>query len=216
MLVQDLMQTKLVTVALDTTLPEAIRLASQRGVRTLPVLDDGKLVGIVSDRDLKRAMASSATSLDVHELMYLLDRVRMREIMTSTVIVIGPRFPIEEAARLMVLEKIGALPVTEGGRLVGIVTETDVLQLFLKAMGAGEPSRLDVILGDRPAAMAEVTHALERAGVAIASIVTLSSGGLREAIVRIGAIDPRPAIAALRAKGFAIRDGQGGRGSAHS
>ena len=154
MLVQDVMQTKLFTVTPETTLPEALRLTGQRGVRHLPVLDGDRLVGILSDRDLKRAMASPATSLEAHELNYLLDRLRVEEIMTRTVITIGRMFPIEAAAALMVQEKIGALPVTDDGRLVGLVTETDVLRLFVRALGAGEPSsRLDVVLG-QPAARA--------------------------------------------------------------
>ena len=132
-----------------------MNLTAQRGIRHLPVLDGERLVGIVSDRDLKRAMASPATSLETHELRYLLDHVLVREIMTGGVITVRPTAPIEEAARLMVLEKIGALPVTEGERLIGILTETDLLRLFVRAMGAGEPSaRLDVVLGDRPHALA--------------------------------------------------------------
>ena len=93
MLVQDVMQTKLHTVTPATTLPEALRLTSQRGVRHLPVLDGDRLVGILSDRDLKRAMASPATSLEVHELNYLLDRLRVEEIMTRTVITISRLLP---------------------------------------------------------------------------------------------------------------------------
>ena len=83
MYVQDVMQTKLFTVTPETTLPEALNLTAQRGIRHLPVLDGERLVGIVSDRDLKRAMASPATSLEAHELRYLLDHVLVREIMTG-------------------------------------------------------------------------------------------------------------------------------------
>jgi acetoin utilization protein AcuB len=119
---------------------------------------------------------------------------------------IGPTFPVEEAARLMVTEKISALPVTDGGKLVGIVTETDVLTLFVKGMGAGEPStRLDVVMGDRPSALGEIVHAIESAGGAISSIMTLSSAGLKEAVVRIRTINPGPAVKALEAKGYTVR-----------
>jgi acetoin utilization protein AcuB len=208
MLVQDVMQSKVITIAPETTLPEAMRLARQRVVRHLLVVEDGELVGIVSDRDLKRAMASPATSLEVHELNYLLDRLRIGEIMTRTVITIGPIFPVEEAARLMVTEKISALPVTDGGKLVGIVTETDVLELFVKAMGAGEPSsRLDVVLGDRPSALAEVVETVESAGAVISSIMTLANRArLKEAVIRVATINPGPAIKALEAKGYSVRD----------
>lgn len=209
MLVSDVMQSKVVTITPQTTLPEAIRLARERGIRHLPVLEEGTLVGIVSDRDLKQAMASPATSLEAHELSYLLDRLMVAEIMTPVVITIGPMFPIEEAARLMVKQKISALPVTDGGRLVGIVTETDVLSLFVDAMGAAEPSsRLDVVLGDRPSALAEIVHAIEWAGASISSIMTLKKGasGLREAVVRVTTINPGPVVRALETRGYSVRE----------
>jgi len=101
MLVRDVLTPNVISVSPKTTLPEAVRLMRERGIRHLPVVKDGKLVGIVSDRDLKRAMASPATSLEVHELRYLLDHVRVGEIMTRTVIRVGPMSPIEDAARTM-------------------------------------------------------------------------------------------------------------------
>jgi acetoin utilization protein AcuB len=208
MFVQDVMQAKVVTVTPRTTLPEAIRLASHVGVRHLPVVEGGRLVGIVSDRDLKRAMASSATSLEVHELYYLLARVSMEEIMTRAVITVGPTAPVEEAARLMAQEKIGALPVTEGERLLGIVTETDVLRLFVGAMGAGEPStRLDVALGERPSALGDVVRTIESAGATVSSIVTLPSpNGARTAAVRVRTINAGPVVRALETAGFTARE----------
>ncbi|MBI3455952.1 MAG: CBS domain-containing protein [Candidatus Rokubacteria bacterium] len=208
MLVRDIMQPKVTTIPPKTTLPEAVRLARERGIRHLPVVEGGELIGIVSDRDLKRAMASPATSLEAHELAYLLDRLTVAEIMTRAVITVGPMSPLEDAARLMVLERISALPVTEGGRLVGIVSETDVLQLFVKAMGAEEASsRLDVVLADRPSALTEVVRTLEDAGVTIASIMTLPGrAGLKEAVIRVRTINPGPAAKALEARGYAVRE----------
>ncbi|MBI4637730.1 MAG: CBS domain-containing protein [Candidatus Rokubacteria bacterium] len=207
MLIQDIMQTNLVTVTPRTTLPEAVRLARERGIRHLPVVDGERLVGIVSDRDLKRAMASPATSLSAQELTYLLDRLSLAEIMTRAVITIAPMFPVEDAARIMVKEKISALPVTEAGRLVGIVTETDVLELFVRAMGAGEPSsRLGVAVGEDRSALAEIVQAVEGAGAPISSIMTLRDArGVREVIVRVATMNPAPAIEALAARGYALR-----------
>jgi len=209
MLVRDIMQSRLVTISPKTTLPQATRLAAERRIRHLPVVENGDLIGIVSDRDLKQAMASPATSLEAHELNYLLNRLSVAEIMTQAVITIGPMFPVEEAARLMVQEKISALPVIEDGRLIGIVTETDVLELFVRAMGAGTPStRLDVLLTDeRPSALPEIVNAIEGAGVRVTSIVTLQTrAGAREAVVRVATINPGPAIAALEAAGYAVRE----------
>jgi CBS domain-containing protein len=212
MLVEDIMRTAVVTITPKTSLPAAVRLMRQRGIRHLPVVDDDVLVGIVSDRDLKQAMASPATSLETHELNYLLEALTVDEIMTRAVITVGRTFPIEEAARLMVKEKVSALPVTETGRLVGIVTETDVLEMFVKAMGAGEPSsRIDVMLTDRTAPLADVVHALEEARAGISSVMTLVDlAGRRNVVIRVRTIDPGPAIACLEARGYTVRSPQRG------
>ena len=212
MLVEDIMRTAVVTITPKTSLPAAVRLMRQRGIRHLPVVDDDVLVGIVSDRDLKQAMASPATSLETHELNYLLEALTVDEIMTRAVITVGRRFPIEEAARLMVREKVSALPVTETGRLVGIVTETDVLEMFVKAMGAGEPSsRIDVMLTERTAPLADVVYALEEARAGISSVMTLvDPAGRRNVVIRVRTIDPGPAIACLEARGYTVRSPQRG------
>jgi acetoin utilization protein AcuB len=206
MLVQDVMQGAVITIAPKTVLPEAMRLVPQCGIRHLPVVENDALVGIVSDRDIKLTMASPATSLATHELRYLLDTLTVEEIMTRAVITVGCAVPIEEAARLMVKEKVSALPVTERGRLVGIVTETDVLQLFLKGMGAGEPSsRIDVRLTEDSGALADLVDAVEASAAEISSIMTLSDrSGHKDVVIRIRSIDARPAIAELEARGFVV------------
>jgi acetoin utilization protein AcuB len=208
MLVEQVMRAAVITITPKTSLPEALRLVQHRGIRHLPVVEDDALVGIVSDRDLKRAMASPATSLETHELRYLLDALTVDEIMTRPVITIGPTFPIEEAARLIVKERVGALPVTERGRLVGIVTETDVLELFVKGMGAGEPSsRIDVQLPHCHRTLADLVHAVEEAPAEISSIMTLADrSGRKDVIIRVRSIDPRPVIARLVARGYSVRD----------
>jgi acetoin utilization protein AcuB len=209
MLVKDVMRSKVVTVTPRTALAEAMRLVGQRGVRHLPVVAGNDLVGIVSDRDLKRAMASPATGRARAELNFLLERLTVEEIMTRAVITIGPGFAAEDAARVMVTEKISALPVTDAGRLVGIVTETDVLDLFIRALGASEPSsRLDVMLTGQPPGLGQVVEAVEGTGAPISSIVTLRNReGLQEAIVRIATIHPGRAVTALAAAGYSVRDG---------
>jgi acetoin utilization protein AcuB len=209
MLVRDVMETKVITASPHTTLPDALKLVAQRRVRHLPIVDaDGDLVGIVSDRDLKQAMASPATSLEAHELRFLLDRLQLDQIMTRTVVTIGPTSPVEEAARLMLQDKIGALPVLDEGKLVGIVTETDVLGLFVDALGAGEPSsRLEILLSADLAALGDIVVTIEAAGVAICSLVVLKNrDGGPEAIVRVATPDPADAVQALEARGYAVRE----------
>jgi len=98
--------------------------------------DDGKLVGIVSDKDLLYAAPSPATSLSIYELHYLYSRITVSQVMTRDVITVEESDPIEEAARIMVDNKIGGLPVMREGKLVGIITETDIFKTLMEMMGA--------------------------------------------------------------------------------
>jgi acetoin utilization protein AcuB len=212
-LVKDVMQAHPVTATLETRLPQLVRLLQRRGFRHLPVLDGGKLVGIVSDRDVKQSMASAASMTEGRERDRLLDELTAGQIMARTVVTIGPTFGIEEAARLMATRKISALPVTEGDRLVGIVTETDVLQLFVRAMGVLEPSsRVEVIVRDPTAGVGEIVRTVEETGSRICSVMTLElPTGEREVALRLGTINPGPAVTALVARGYVVRDA--GRGA---
>lgn len=205
MLVEDVMQTRVVTITPKTPLAAATELMRERGIRHLPVVEDARLVGIVSDRDLKRAMVPTA-SPERHA--YLLDGVAVEEVMTRNVLTVGRTFPIEEAARLMVAEKVSALPVTEAGTLVGIVTETDVLEVLVKAMGAGEPSsRIDVVLPEGARGLTDVVRAVEDAQVGISSIMTLADrAGRRDMVVRVRTIDPGRLIDRLAARGYTVRN----------
>ena len=207
------MQAHPVTATLETRLPQLVRLLQRRGFRHLPVLDGGKLVGIVSDRDVKQSMASAASMTEGRERDRLLDELTAGQIMARTVVTIGPTFGVEEAARLMATRKISALPVTEGDRLVGIVTETDVLQLFVRAMGVLEPSRrVEVIVRDPAAGVGEIVRTVEETGSRICSVMTLElPTGEREVALRLGTINPGPAVTALVARGYVVRDA--GRGA---
>lgn len=213
MLVKDVMQAHPVTATLETRLPQLVRLLQRRGFRHLPVLDGGKLVGIISDRDLKQSMVSAASMTEGRERDRLLDELTAGQIMARAVVTIGPTIGVDEAARLMATRKISALPVTEGDRLVGIVTETDVLQLFVRAMGVLEPSsRLDVILRDQTVGLGDIVRAVEEAGSRISSVMTLAMPtGEREVVLRLATINPGPAVRALEAKGYVVRDA--GRGA---
>jgi acetoin utilization protein AcuB len=213
MLVKDVMQEHPVTATLETRLPNLVRLLQRRGFRHLPVLDGGKLAGIISDRDLKQSKASAASTAEGRERDRLLEELTAEQIMARTVVTIGPMCGVEEAARLMATRKISALPVTEGDRLVGIVTETDVLQLFVRALGVLEPSsRVDVIVRDPAAGIGEIVRTAEEAGGRICSVMTLElPNGEREVALRLATIDPGPTVTALVARGYVVRDA--GRGA---
>ena len=133
MLVKDLMTSDPVTVAPETPFPEAFSLMRERAFRRLPVVDRrGRLVGIVVEKDLLYASPSKATSLSVFELNYLLSRLQVKEIMSKPVITVEPDLDAREAAHMMLEKKFGALPVIQGGRLVGIITESDIFRGFMQ------------------------------------------------------------------------------------
>ena len=131
MRVSDLISGPPITIPPETPVLEARRVMQTRSIRHLLVVEDGHLVGIVTDRDIRLNMPSPATTLSVWEVNYLLARLTVSEVMTKSVIVVEPDRPARDAAMLLVTEKIGALPVIDGERLVGIVTETDFLRAFV-------------------------------------------------------------------------------------
>lgn len=134
MTVAELMTTKLFTVGPDDSVEGAVRMLQQRGVRHLLVLDGHDLVGILSDRDLKRALDPQKSKrkklLNLGGLFFLLEPILVREIMTKNPVTVAPTASAQDAAKLMVSNRFGALPVVKAGKLVGIVTETDLLRHF--------------------------------------------------------------------------------------
>ena len=130
-LVKDWMTPDPVTICPETTLPEANRLMKECGIRRLPVVDNGRLVGIITLGDVREASPSTATSLSIYELNYLISRLTVGKMMTQDPITIAPDTSIEAAARLMLEHKIGSLPVVDGTRVVGIITESDIFRLLV-------------------------------------------------------------------------------------
>ena len=166
MLVRERMSTNPVTITTDCTITQALRVMRENQVRRLPVLDqDGGLLGIVSEKDLLYASPSPATSLSIYEMHYLLSELRVTEVMTADPVTVIPDAPLEEAARIMADNKIGGLPVLDDGRLVGIITETDIFKVFLELLGARDKGlRLTVEIPERKGEMARITTAIADLG----------------------------------------------------
>jgi acetoin utilization protein AcuB len=130
-LVKDWMTTSVVTISKNTTLPQARQIMLQHNIRHLPVVDDGELVGIVTWGDIRRESASNATSLTPWELNTILDALPVRRFMTASPLTVTPLTGVARAAQIMVEEKIGGLPVMDQGRLVGIITESDIMRIVV-------------------------------------------------------------------------------------
>ena len=131
MRVEKWMQRRPLTVSPQDTLRSAWRIIREHRVRHLPVVEQGRLVGMVTDRDLRQALPSRAVGLEMHEIPHLAEKVRIWEVMARAVVTVDREAPIEEAARLLLKYRIGGLPVIKGETLVGIITKTDLLRALM-------------------------------------------------------------------------------------
>lgn len=187
MLVKDRMTTKVITIAPSTSVSDALNLIRINKIRRLPVIDrEGKLVGIVSEKDLLYASPSPATSLSVYEIGYLLSKLKVEEVMTRKLIWVAPDVPLEEAALIMTQNKIGALPVVENGKLVGIITETDIFKTLLDMLAAREKGvRVTIEVPDQPGILSRLSAAIAEKGGDIIALGTFSGTDPSQAIVTL-------------------------------
>jgi acetoin utilization protein AcuB len=211
MYIDRIMHTDLITVSPQTTLVQARDLLEKNRIDHLLVVNDKKkLVGIVSDRDLKQNWASPATSLSTHELNYLLTKVMVSMIMIKTVVTVPTSTTIERAALVMQQHRISALPVMEDGELAGIITSTDVMAVLLQAIGISDESiRLSIFVRDSIGKLAEVADALKAETVNIQSIFCWPDNrypGITEIVIRVANQDGTKATAALNNKGFKVKN----------
>lgn len=210
MLVGERMTRNPITISEDTSIDDALHTMRQRKVRRLPVLDlSGEMVGIVSDRDLLHAAPSPVTSLSVYELHYLLAKLTVKRVMSSPVITVTSSTPLEEAARIMADNKIGGLPVTDDGQLVGIITETDIFKVLLELLGARAPGvRVTVAVQEAKGVLAQITRTLADAGANIISLATYGGSAAHESrlMFKLSDITPEAAQQTLRELGLTIID----------
>ena len=167
MLIRERMTRNPVLCAPDLSVTDAFDLMKKSRIRRMPVVDkNGKLVGIVSDKDLLRVTPSPATTLSAYEIPYLLSKVKVSDVMTKKVITVTEDTPIEEAARIMVDNKIGGLPVVnESYAVVGIITETDIFKTFLELIGARRTGvRITMIVKDKRGELARISQAVADIG----------------------------------------------------
>jgi acetoin utilization protein AcuB len=209
LLVKDSMTRDIVTLAPDETVGTALALCRERRIRHLPVLSEGRLVGIVSDRDLR----SATPAFGDHERAAALQEILVEDVMAREVISVLPDDPIEQAANTMRERRIGCLPVVEGGELVGIITSSDVMSALVYLVGANEPgSRMEISVPDRPGSLAGAAGVFGMCGINIVSAAMGPTkeprveGAVRERVVvfRVDTIDTAEAVGYLEEAGYSV------------
>jgi len=165
MFVGERMSRPVISVSPNEPVNEVLAMFRKEHIRRAPVIKDGKLVGIVSERDLLNASPSPVTSLSIWEMNYLISKVTVKSVMSKKVITVDKDIPIEEAARIMADKKIGGIPVVSAGQVVGMITETDLFKAFLELMGARQKAtRVTATIPDRPGELAKITKAIANNG----------------------------------------------------
>lgn len=174
MLVKGWMALEVVAIDENTSMMKATQIMKEHNVRRLPVLRKGKLVGIITDRDLKDAAPSKATSLDVHELYYLLSEIKVKDLMTKDPIAINGDDTVEKAAVIMLENRISGLPVVNNkGDLIGVITLTDVLKVLVNITGIYQGGiQFAFSIEDRPGSIKEVADVIRAHGGRMVSILT--------------------------------------------
>ncbi len=187
MFVVDRMTKNPMTATPDTKVDEAVNLMKTRDFRRLPIVEDGKLVGFISDRDLMRVAPSPATTLSKYEINSLLAKIKVKDIMQKNVISVNADATIEEAALLMYKNRIGGMPVISSvGAVVGVITETDIFKAFVDVMGLPEGRiRLTLEVSDNIGVVKNIATIFSDAGISIDSLVTCKeSNGKYQIIIR--------------------------------
>ncbi|MEE0776672.1 MAG: CBS domain-containing protein [Bacillota bacterium] len=206
MYVKSRMTANPITVSSETSVADAYELLLKHKVRRLPVVDNGKLVGIVTDKELQQLTPSKATTLSIYEINYLLAKTKVKEAMTTGVYTTTPNALLEEAAVMMRDHKVSALPVLNGEKLVGIITETNIFDAFTDLLGMREiGSRITVSAEDTPGTLSRLTKIISEDGVNINRLAVYRSEGAEcQIVISINSINTEALEASLNNQGFKV------------
>ncbi len=194
MLVKDWMSTKVVTINANDSMQQAINLLMEHDVSMMPVLEDGKLVGIVTDRDIKRASPSDAVMLDIQRILYLLSKLEVGAIMSRHPVTLSMDLTMEEAAEILLNHKISGAPVVDAdGQLKGIITKSDMFRALMSLSGLSHRGVLfGFLLEDKPGSIKEVTDVIRSYNARLVSILSsydMAPEGYRQVYIRAFNID---------------------------
>ena len=174
MLVKNWMSKDVITVNAEDSMQDAGYLLREHNINVLPVMEKGRMVGIVTDRDLKKASPSDATTLDMHELLFLISKIKVKDLMKTPVITIPPDYTVEEAAAILLEKRISGLPVVDGqSRVLGIITRSDLFRVLISLTGLGQKGiQFALRVKDKPGPIKEVRQLVHEYGGRIASILS--------------------------------------------
>lgn len=208
MYVRDIMTTNVVTIPSSTSIADTKRIMEAHRIRRLPVVDKGKLVGIVTERRLEQVSPSKATSLSVWELSYLLDKTTVKEIMERDVVTVSPDMSAEESLAVAQGNKVGALVVVEDGRVVGIATTNDFFYKIVNPiLGLGQPgSRVEITGGGESKALEEIISTVNKIGLEITTvhIEQLPEATQKDVCVHVNSEDVSQLVSELKGKGYKV------------
>ena len=208
MRIRDLMSTNVVTVSEDTSIHDAKKIMDAHKIRRLPVMRKDKLVGLVTKHTLLEASPSPATSLSIHELHYLLAKMTVKEIMVKNPYTISPDMPAEEALQVGQEKGYGAFPVMEDGRLVGMVTESDIVRLMTRVLGVREKGkRIDIKGSKNFGDMKRIMEILDEHKIILLSMMTLPPEHEDDdwlVVLRLKSEDAGPIARELKSSGFNV------------
>lgn len=208
MRIRDFMIKNPITVDSDTYVLDAQKIMKENNIRRLPIVDKGKLVGIVTQHDLLAASPSPATSLSVHELNYLLSKMKVKEVMHKNPLTFSPDTPFEEALKVGQEKKIGSFPVVDKGKLVGIATESDIVRFLTLALGVREEgSRITIEgLGASLSELEKIIQIVNQHGTIILSMISLPRPEKKDWMImlRLKTTDPDPIVKDFKKAGFNV------------
>lgn len=208
MFVSNRMTPNPITITSSTTIVDATYLMRKHKFRRLPVVDNGKLVGIITDRDLREISPSAATSLSIFEINYLLAKMQVKDMMKKQLVTVRADATIEEAALLMYNHRIGGLVVVDDqDKVVGIITETDIFKCFVDLMGLPQgKTRITLDVADKVGALHEITAVFTELGINIGSMICHAmSDSKAELVIRADVNDIDELSARLREKGYPVQ-----------
>lgn len=206
MYVKNRMTSNPYTISPDATIAEALELMRHKGIRKLPVVKGGELVGIVTEREMLEVSPSKATTLSVFEVNYLLGKTKVSQAMTKDLITISADALLEEAALLMRDNNISTLPVLDGEKLCGIITETDIFNAFIELMGFGDiGARIAVVVQDSPGILADIAQVIKEFGVNITHIaIYRGESGFSDVVIRVNTQNTDDMVKALENHGYKV------------